>query len=208
MSKIAIVCLMRKGSKRFPDKVMHTFLGIPLYMWTINFFKQFKYPFYFAHDYNSCLINNTICVEIKRQKKYAGDKHRTCEEIKSFEIDADIFILAQVTSPLRSYERIKFAIDDFIKNDYDCGFFAHRMSAGYYYDAAANTINFDQRKRTDNGCYKKIIFKETGSFYIFKKTMLDRKHILDSDNKAIYEDPFCVDIDTYENLKEVECKLK
>lgn len=209
MPKIAIICLMRKGSKRFPDKVMHNFLGMPLYLWTINFFKQFKFPFYFAHDYDDWFIwGDDSIIEIKREKKYAGDRHSTCEEIKTFEIDTDIFILAQVTSPLRSRERVQFAIEDFIKNNYDCGFFAYRMQDGYYWDAAGNNINFSQNERTDNGCTKKVIFKETGAFYIFKKEMLDKKHILDSKNIAIYEDSFNIDIDTEENLRGVECKLK
>lgn len=207
MPKIAIICLMRKGSTRFPGKNIALFFGIPLYLWTINFFKTFNYPFYLLHDYDNLYVPEWVN-EIRRITEFTGDIHKTAQEIKWTNIDADVFILLQVTSPFRNHKQIEQAINDFIKNDYDCGLNVKRMPIGLYYNATANEINFKQAERTYNQCNKQLLFKETGSFYIFKKHMLDKKHILDSKNKVLFEDLYNIDIDNEDDLRDIECKLK
>lgn len=207
MPKIAIICFMRKGSKRFPGKNTISLFGIPLYLWTINFFKEFKYPFYLFHDYNNLYIPDWV-IEIKRDPEFTGDIHNTAGEIRWSNIDADIFILLQVTSPFRDQEQVKYWIDGFFQGDYDCGFSALPLKSGFYFDGFGKELNFKQASRTYNGTSKNEVFRETGSFYIFKKKMLLKKHILDSDNKVIFGDPYGIDIDTAEDLREVECRLK
>jgi CMP-N-acetylneuraminic acid synthetase len=61
-----------------------------------------------------------------------------------------------------------------------------------------------QQERTDNGCEKRQWYKETGSFYIFRKAALGMKHILDAAPKRIYEDIIDIDIDTPEDLRRAE----
>jgi len=207
MPKIKIICLMRKDSKRFPGKNIASLFGTPLYMWTINFFRHFDYPFYLLHDYDNLYVPEWV-IEMKRDSDFTSDVHKTAQEIKWSNIDADIYILIQATSPLRSYEQIKMAIEDFIKGDYDCGFNAYRAKDGLYYNAAGGEINFLQKNRTYNECKHLILFRETGSFYIFKKKMLDKKHILDSNKKIIFEDPYSIDINTEKDLREIECGLR
>ena len=207
MPKIAVVCLMRKGSKRFPGKNIAPLFGIPLYLWTINFFQKFDYPFYLLHDYDKLYIPEWV-TEIKRDPYYSGDIHKTDIEIKWANIDADIYILAQVTSPFRDYEYIQAAIKQFIDCDYDSGFNAYIQNSGLYYNERHKPLNFSREERDYNKVSKQQVYKETGSFYIFKKKMLNKKHILYSDNVGIFTDPYNIDIDTEEDLRAIECKLK
>lgn len=206
--KIAIVTLCRKGSERFPNKACSTFFGMPLYMHTVNFAVNFlkNYPYYFAHDYDSLYLPKDVHV-IKREEKYAGAQHKTCEEVKSFNIGADIFILLQVTSPVRNIKQIYCGIDLFLKNKkYLCGFTAKPIINKYVYDVSRNRINFSAYERTDNGCKREMLFVETGAFYIFRKSQLNKGHILHAGQTEtmIVSDEYGIDIDTPEDLQRIE----
>ena len=195
---------MRKGSKRFQDKVRANFFGTPLYLWTVNFVRLLDIPYYVFHDYDNLFIPE-FAIEKKRCEYYASENHKTCEEIKTSNIDADIYVLFQVTSPLRSYFQILNAIEDFYNNsdNFECGFNAKKYE-GYFIDSEGYEVNHFQSNRTDNGCKAESIYKETGSFYIFNRSQLDKKHILDGCKRRIYEDPFNIDINYKEDLERVE----
>ena len=75
-----------------------------------------------------------------------------------------------------------------------------------YYYRITEPCNFEQTKRTDNGCKKNVLFKETGNFYIFKKEQLDKKHILDckkDEIDIIFNTPD-IDINTEQDLRDIE----
>lgn len=205
--KIAIITLARKGSKRFPDKVRHPLFGKQLYLWTVEYARKLNYDYYFAHDYEElslpCWVN-----EIRRLPTFTGDIHRTCEEIKMFDLDADIYILLQVTSPLR--HDFSECIDEFIKDkSKECGLAVYPLEERFYY-INDKEANFKQSKRTDNGCKKSLMYAETGSFYIFRKCQLEKKHILDSkaSKKMFFYDVYNFDIDKKKDLIDVENKMK
>jgi CMP-N-acetylneuraminic acid synthetase len=213
-NKIAIVTLMRKGSKRFPNKVLYPILGKPLYMWTVDIALQLEYPYYFAHDYDQLeLPEHENLHVIKRKEEYAGDTHKTCEEIKSFNIDADIYIFLQVTSPFRDISILKQYIQRFIEKDFVCAVACKLHKPGYWYSAKEGNIkrlNFNQKDRTDNGCKTAFVLKETGSFYMFKKEQLNKKHILDCHAKDfdLFEDKYNIDIDHPFDARKLEAKFE
>jgi CMP-N-acetylneuraminic acid synthetase len=211
--KIAIITLLRKGSQRFKNKMMSTLKGKELYKHTTEFGarlqKQIKNSkYYICHDYPQLDIPVQEGVfEIKREEQYTGNIHKTNEEILSYGIDADVYILLQCTSPVRNIESILENIDYFITGKYLCGFSAHRIKDGFYYSSAAVPVNFYWQDRTDNGCEKEPLYKETGSFYIFVKAQLYTKHILSAEiqsAKIIFDDPYNIDIDTEEDLKNAD----
>lgn len=206
MSKVVVITLMRKGSKRFPNKVMFPLFGIPLYMYTVEFARQINFPYYLAHDYDNLYFPDFVN-EIKREKKYTGDEHKTNKEIKSFKLDADIYILLQATSPFRVDPKIiEMSVDRLTKSKHLKAIIGGRRLKDSYYVSRFNPVNYDVTKRTDNGCKRNILFRETGNFYIFKKEQLEKKHILDCKQKEIdiQYDTYNIDIDTIEDIQKIE----
>lgn len=195
---------MRKGSKRFPNKMMADLCGKPLYRHTVDFALRLGYPYYLAHDYGKLDLPEAVN-QIERSDYYAGDIHRTNEEILSWGIDADIYILLQATSPIRDFDLLKqdFTNIFFMHNNINMICAAEVIKEGYYYSGDGNPINFAQDMRDDCGCWKDIILKETGSFYIFKKHLLERDHIMDKENdeKILFlHDNYGIDIDKEDDL--------
>ena len=205
-TKIVAITLMRKGSKRFLNKAMYPLFGIPLYMYTVEYARNLGYPYYLAHDYDNLYLPEFVN-EIKRKPKYTGDKHKTCEEIKSYNLDADIYILLQVTSPFRYETNImRLNVSYLEKNKNLQVVIGGKVLKDRYYYYKNGTANFKQKDRTDNGCNKKYLFSETGNFYIFRKEQLDKKHILDCNRGELdiqYSTPD-IDIDTIKDINKIE----
>lgn len=204
--KIATIILFRSGSKRFPNKAMQSLFGIPLYLYTIEHARQLGYPVFVAHDYNKLYLPEFV-TEIKRKEIYAGPGHKTCEEIKTFNIDADIFIFMQVTSPFRNIDNIRFAIDTMVKNEeIDVYFSTGKPKDKLYYHGHNEPLNFDQKKRTDTYTGAAGIYQETGAYYIFRKRQLNKKHIMDGRRYSIQE-LYNIDINYPEDLLRIEGKI-
>ena len=205
--KIAVVTLMRKGSKRYSNKVMAFVKGLPLYLHTVNFAKKLNLDYYLAHDYDRLDECPKWVNQIKRDAELSGDYHDTNKEILSFNLNADIYIFLQVTSPYRNIENYEKSIDFFINNLelYDCGFAAHKYKDGLYYHYDATSANFFSDYRDDNGTgiYPATeIYRETGAFYIFKKSQLYKRHILSgaAKKKLIIQDSYDIDINYKEDV--------
>lgn len=202
--KICTITLIRKGSKRFPNKMMADFCGKPLYEFTAAYALELGYPYYLLHDYDYIPKKEGI-IFVDREKKYAGDEHKTCEEINSLGLDFDIYIFLQATNPIRDITLLKKWIGFFITSETAlCGFSAKRYDKKYIYDDWSKPLNFIKQERTDNGCQRGSINIETGNFYIFRKEMLKENHILASDKVIMFDDPYLFDIDTKEDLREAE----
>ena len=206
MPKIVVITLMRRGSKRLHEKNIKLYKKKPLYMHTFEIASKLGYPYYLFHNYGDEInLPEEIpgAFEIRgRTEHFAGDTHRTCEEIRASGIDADIYILLQVTSPQRNLGDMKRWIKDFCGPTFPTvGAAVHILPDGYYYLNPGKQVNFNQADRTDNGCLKKKIWKETGSFYIFRKSQLHETHIMNSENRMFFYDKYNIDIDTEKDLK-------
>ncbi len=205
--RIAIITMIRKGSKRLPNKNIMPLNNIPLYQYTVNMAVQLGYDYYFLHDYDNIELPASVKV-IKRKAKFTGSNHRTNEEIIDYKIEADIYILLQVTSPIRSSEKIKKWVNDFILSDLDIGLSAVAIKNKYVYNDDCLPVNFAKYGRTDNGTKRDNLYIENGAFYIFKKHMLEKQHIMLSDKMIFFEDDNLIDIDTIEDLREAEKYFK
>jgi len=204
--KIVTITMMRKNSKRLPNKCMLPVDGKPLYKYTIDFALMLGYDYYLFTDYDNLELPSKVNL-IKRLPEFSGDKHKTNQEILWSKIDADIYIFLQVTNPVRNIDRVKAWINRFIADDFICGLSAKRCDK-FIYSEDAVPLNFSQVERTDNGCNKDSVFIENGNFYIFRKQMLYSKHLLDSADKIIFDDDVLFDIDTIEDLRELEKYLQ
>ena len=213
--KIAFITMTRAGSKRLPGKLLKKINGKPLYLYTLEFGKKLVSKFenskYFILNdpaYSNIYIPKGKNIKIiERQPEFVTDAHRTNKEILSYGIDAEFYCILQCTSPFRDMRQTVKNIKLFLQGYFDAGFNARIMPQGFYYNQAGGPANFSQDDRTDNGAPKLILYKETGSFYIFKRAQLLKKHCMDVDlllNRKIFFDPYCIDIDTKKDLKEAQ----
>jgi CMP-N-acetylneuraminic acid synthetase len=199
--KIAMIVLARGGSKRIPGKIYKKFCGKPLIEWTLDFMKDFKYEKYI---YTDCQKVRDICkkYDVKvRDKKYENKdgRHQTQKELLEYnkEIKADIIILLQATSPLREKKLLKKAIQEYKKNEYDIALACNKIEK-IIYDKDNMRIN-----KTRTYSSKEHFYIETGSFYIFKKQQILKKHI--TNGKRIFcISKYDIDLDTLDDWKKAE----
>jgi len=205
--KIVTIILARMGSERFPNKNIAPLFGIPLYLYTVEHARQLGYPCYFVTDYNDLYLPEFVNV-VKEKKEYAtGDHNQNAELIKSLNLDADIYILLQITSPFRNMDGIRIATDIMISNEeIDIYFSVSKPIKKLYYHGHNEPVNFKQKDRTYSYTGAKEIYQETGSYYIFRKRQLNKKHIMDGRRYSIQE-PYNIDIDTQEDLLKIEGKI-
>jgi CMP-N-acetylneuraminic acid synthetase len=186
VDKKAIVILARVGSKRIPKKNWKLFCGKPLVHWTLEIAVETGVDTYLFTDNK----NKEEMKEIKdkfptvniceKPKRFAQDKHRTMDELRYYDksIKADAYILLQPTSPLRDIKIVNEWIKYFDTHDnYISGISVYRLPKKYFY-MDGQPINFNQEVRDSNGCEKKNLYFENGSFYYFKKEVLKHTHVI------------------------------
>lgn len=215
MLKIAVFVLARgKYSKRIPYKPLTMLGGRCLIDYTLDICKDLPYETYVYTDMleieNRC--KNHASKPNIREKLFENEEgiHHTGKELAEYnkEVKADILILLQVTSPIRKINLIKNWVNIFLLSGADCGIATYRMNKGYYYTkyGAANFYNYD-RCYNDNLNKLGTMYKETGSFYIFKKEQIEKNHFTNGD-LILFDDPFDIDINTLDDIKRVEEVLK
>ena len=210
--KVAIVILARgKYSKRIPMKPLAILKYKTLIEHTLDFSINLDLPIWVYTDLEEI---KTICGFYKnvnvRNKLFETESgiHETAKEIIEYnkEIKADVVILLQVTSPFRNVEKAKRWVNDFIESDYDCGFAGYSCK-GYFYKShlggEVRAINYDPTNRTYNqGNYDRLI-RETGSFYIFRISQLQKNHFMNG-KIVCFEDDYNIDINIEEDLRKAE----
>lgn len=214
MAKVINICLARIESKRIPRKLLKDFCGKPLIQYTIEFMQKLPYESYLYTD-SVDIAKNFMGYKINikdKPVKYCQDTHLTNIELKEYneELQADVFIYLAGTTPMRNYEKIKAAIDLFLANldKYDCAMGVIRLKDRMYWTDTENgkdSLNFKLTDRTFNNSstFKKPVYVETGSIYIFKKELLENNFFINE--KCLFiEDDFCHDMDTEEDWQKAE----
>lgn len=193
--KIAVLTMAREGSKRLPGKNMKEFYRKPLIHYTLEAMYYLGYDSYLLSDYEKLKTYTSVFFEkvkiIDEKPEMAKDNADIMDAIDYAHscIDADVYVLLQPTSPIRNIEKIKLWIDDFINSDYECGISVKQLSPRFYLNTAGYI----------GGRTKEPVFTENGSFYIYRKELLDRDHITDGKIKQ-YQDDYLVDIDTEQDF--------
>lgn len=203
MPNIITVTVMRKGSKRFSNKNITPFLGIPLFMHTVNFALQLGFPYFLITDYENLNLPKDV-----HQYSPISKECNTGEELK--ELCADIFVLLQVTSPIRDLEYIRDVIKVFSNGNWECATSVTILRNKYCYVYNNNPINFDRSKRDYDGCLRENVMYETGGTYLFKKCQVEKKHILDSEPNKImlFQSLYDMDIDFHRDLTRLEERMR
>jgi len=209
MVNISCISLARKGSKRIHGKNFKSFCGKPLIHYTAEIMEKLNLKSYIMTDFDDIknyVSNNFNNVKIiDMPERFGLDKHDVNGSIKYIDsiVKADIYILLQATSPIRNFNLVSLWIDDFLKNDKESGFSVKKLDSKYIWNEHGKCINFDQSLRDGNGTKKNNIYAENGAFYIFKKSAIDKKHII-TDSRIVYFDDYLIDLDTVEDWVKAE----
>ena len=115
-----MICVIpaRSGSKRLEGKNFKDFLGFPLFLRTVKQAESLRIPTIVVGDsdwdkYNIDLVHRTKAVYMNRPDNLADDSASTWSVVKwAVKTRTDVLLL-QVTSPLRSLDDIRGAIDLF-----------------------------------------------------------------------------------------------
>jgi CMP-N-acetylneuraminic acid synthetase len=221
--KLVCISLSRAGSKRFPNKIIQRFNSAPLYFYTLDFMAKLGLESYCYTDIKEIetfkkQFKKFDNIQIREKpERFAGDTHLTNIELTEYnkEINADVFIYLPMTSPIRDFNNFVVGLTEFLQHldVFDCAMSVKKVNDRmiWFKDDAGKTkgLNFLSEKRTFNNdtTFKNIMYEETGSFYIFKKELLNDNFFINS-NCFFIEDNVNIDIDTPEDLKKAENYLK
>lgn len=191
MNKCKIVSIIpaRGGSKGIPRKNLIKINRIPLVAHSIKTSKGSRYvqETYVSTDDAEIakVAKNYGAKVIKRPKKYASDTASSESVLLHFakEIDFDILVFLQCTSPLTSPKDIDGAVKQFLSKKHDSllsvtentgGF----LCGGFLWNGKGKPINYDYKKRPRRQEIG-MIYRENGALYIMrKKGLLKHKNRL------------------------------
>lgn len=197
------IILARGGSKGIPGKNIIKFCGKPLLAWTIEQCKSSENIrdvwvssdsqeiLNIASQYGAKTILRPIGISGDYATSESGWLH-AIDYIEKKNIQIDIVLAPQVTSPLRESSDIENAIKLFFAEDYDSMFSCSVAEDLFYWErnneGILNSVNYDylNRKRRQD-IHKQFI--ENGSFYLFTPEVL-RKF-----NNRFGEKIGCVEMD-------------
>lgn len=204
--KIVLVLLARIGSKRIPKKPLTTLGGKPLIEWTLETMARFSYPSYVFTDSQE-IWDLVLKYNLNPREKILENKegkHYTSEELQHYnkEMKADVIVLFQLTSPFRDVEMIDEWINNFQYYNVNCALTVYPVKDIFYNKDGERVFPIHRGYQNNN-----ILYKETGSLYIFEKKQIEKNHLTDGTRKLLI-DSYNFDIDTYDDLQRAELYLK
>ena len=179
--KIVALVPLRGGSKSIPRKNIKPIAGKPLCEWilkTLLGVKEFDRVYVSTEDREIAHITRAISPEIQivdRPLELADDTASAESVMLHFadQIDFDILITAQATSPLTSEQDIKRGLNFFFEGDYDSLLSGVREKRFYWTEeeCEASPVNYDYKNRPRRQEFEGWIM-ENGAFYITSRFIL------------------------------------
>lgn len=170
----------RGGSKSIPKKNIKLLNGKPLISYIIEASKGSKYigeTYVSTDDKEIAEISSKFGAKvIQRPKELASDSASSESVLLHFaeNVDFDILVFLQCTSPLTKPEDIDGAIELFLSKKYDsilsvCGDQGGFLCGGFTWDEDGNSVNYDFKNRQLRQNFKKKLYRENGAIYIMSK---------------------------------------
>jgi N-acylneuraminate cytidylyltransferase len=186
---IHCIILARGGSKGIPKKNIIDFCGKPLLAWTIEQCKSSnsvsdvwvssddKEILDVAISYGAKIINRPADISGDIATSESAWLH-AINHLRSYNIQLDIVLAPQVTSPLRETIDINNAISKFIEGNYDSMFSASMADDLFFWrelSVGIESVNYDYKNRKRRQDFKEQII-ENGSFYLFKPEVIQKEN--------------------------------
>jgi N-acylneuraminate cytidylyltransferase len=178
----------RGGSKGIPNKNIIDFCGKPLIAWTIEQCLSSKYVSNVWVTSNSQEILDMAekygAKTIRRPDDISGDLASSelawihAIEVIQKDMEIDLVLAPQVTSPLREVKDIDSAIELFQKEKYDSMFSASVAEDLFFWEESNtgfDSVNYDYKNRKRRQDFKEQII-ENGSFYLFKPEVINNNN--------------------------------
>ncbi len=186
MKRTDAIILARGGSKGIPKKNIIDFCGKPLIAWTIencidsaaidNVWVSSDDPeiLEVAESYGAQLIKRPLNLSEDNSSSESGWKHGI-DYIQNVSSKPEIIVAPQVTSPVRQAKDIQNAVNLFIQNDYDSMLAASKVEDLVFWSlnqsGELESTDYDYPNHQRHDVSTKVI--DTGSFYIFKPSVLE-----------------------------------
>jgi len=225
INKVLAIIPARGGSKGLPGKNIINLAGKPLIAWTIEASLNSKYitkTIVSSNDPEILEISVECGAEVIERPDNLASDDATSESVVKHAIDSlesigevfDIIILLQPTSPLRNFKDIDEAFEIMLDSDATavistCEFDNKilktfmKNSNGFLKGVSNNKYPFMRRQDLPS------VFMPNGAIYIIQKYEFFMNHSFFTSKCLEYkmDSKFSVDIDTSQDLKEVERKL-
>ena len=179
---IVAIIPARGGSKGIPNKNIVSICGHPLISWSISqaiSSKRITSVWVSSDDQKILDISKQYGSNIiERPPELATDISssesawiHSIDYLSDLKIFPDLIVGIQATSPIRDYEDLDNAIENFIINNYESLFTASELEDNFMwgFDKSLNPfpLNYDMNNRKPRNQISKS-YLENGSFYIFK----------------------------------------
>ena len=175
--KIVCIILARGGSKAIPNKNITRFCGAPLIAHSIKQASESKYitDVYVSSDSDTILETSEHygAKLLKRPDWLSTDSSTSESALRHFllNVDCDVVVFAQATSPLRHSSDFDNAIIKYCEGNYDSMFSACEAQDFFVWqerEEKLSSITYDHHSRSLRQHIRGLLL-ENGSFYIFKK---------------------------------------
>ena len=205
--KIVSIILARGGSKGIPDKNIIDLNGKPLIYYTINAsMKSNISETWVSTDSKkiSIIAENYGAKIIDRPKEFATDTSSSEEALQHFseQVEFDIMIFIQPTSPLLISADINQGLNLMITGEYDSIFSVCKEHWLPKWNLDIKPINWSPNERPRRQDMKEQ-YIENGAFYITTKEQFLKSGIRYGGKRGIVKMPFdrSFQVDTYEDLE-------
>lgn len=212
MTRSVALIPLRGGSKSIPKKNIKPLAGKPLAAWVLEAAAKSAYidAFYVSTDSEeiSAVVQGLgLGVKvIQRPAEFGTDEASTESVMLHFmsQIDFDLLVTIQATSPLLTAEDLDRAIVQFQQQQLDSMLSAVRIKRFFWNDDATPS-NYDPLHRPRRQDFDGTLM-ENGAFYITKRQILERHQCRLGGKIGIYEmdESTAVEIDEPEDWKRVE----
>ena len=210
--KIIALIPLRGGSKSIPNKNLKIIAGKPLFSWVLEAALKCLYinSVYVSTDSVeiSDLVNNLYfdANVISRPAEYATDESSTESVMLHFlsQIDFDVLVTIQATSPLLLAEDLNGAIAQFKSQKLDSSLSAVRTKR-FFWNNDYTPINYDPLHRPRRQEFHGTLM-ENGAFYITRREILEHYQSRLAGKIGIYEmdESTAVEIDEPDDWGRVE----